>query len=72
LVFTASSFKRFQQSDLNKINQLRVRKIGSLLKYAANSGRRVSHGPFAQADRYQPGFDTPTPPTPRFTVDLQS
>jgi len=42
LVFTASSFKRFQQSDLNKINQLRVRKIGSLLKYAANSGRRVS------------------------------
>jgi hypothetical protein len=42
LVFTASSFKRFQQSDLNKINQLRVRKIGSLLKYAANSGRRVN------------------------------
>jgi hypothetical protein len=41
LVFTASSFKRFQQSDLNKINQLRVRKIGSLLKYAANSGRRA-------------------------------
>jgi hypothetical protein len=42
LVFTASSFKRFQQSDLNKINQLRVRKIGSLLKYAANSGRRAN------------------------------
>jgi len=41
LVFTASSFSQLQQSDLNKINQLRVRKIEILLKYAANSGSRV-------------------------------
>jgi len=42
LVFTASSFGQLQQSDLNKINQLRVRKIGPLLKYAANSGSRAN------------------------------
>jgi hypothetical protein len=42
LVFTASSFKQVQQFDLNKINKLRVKQIGTLLKYAANSGSRAN------------------------------
>jgi hypothetical protein len=61
LVFTASSFKRFQQSDLNKINQLRVRKIGSLLKYAANSGRRAKPAPPSE-NKPAPIQAKPTPP----------